>query len=39
MAEEDDLFEEMAIPESETAFAGHSCLCFVTEYDDTESAE
>ncbi|MGG2461651.1 MULTISPECIES: azolemycin family RiPP peptide [unclassified Streptomyces] len=39
MTEEDELFEEMAIPESETAFAGHSCLCFVTEYDDSESAE
>ncbi|WP_107068054.1 azolemycin family RiPP peptide [Streptomyces sp. CT34] len=39
MPENEELFEEMVIPESETAFAGHSCLCFVTEYDDSEKAE
>ncbi|MFF4607313.1 azolemycin family RiPP peptide [Streptomyces sp. NPDC001339] len=39
VSENEELFEEMVIPESETAFAGHSCLCFVTEYDDSEPAE
>ncbi|MFI9048491.1 azolemycin family RiPP peptide [Streptomyces sp. NPDC053427] len=38
MFEEEELFEEMSVSEAETAFAGHSCLCFVTEY-DAEPAE
>ncbi|GAA3487920.1 MULTISPECIES: azolemycin family RiPP peptide [Streptomyces] len=29
----ESLFEEMAVPENEEAFAGHSCLCWVAEPD------
>ncbi|MFJ9413543.1 MULTISPECIES: azolemycin family RiPP peptide [unclassified Streptomyces] len=38
MIEEEELFEEMSVSEAETAFAGHSCLCWVAEY-DAEQAE
>ena len=38
MPENDELFEEMAVSDKERAFAGHSCLCAVTPYADTEDS-
>ncbi|QXE39540.1 azolemycin family RiPP peptide [Streptomyces sp. GMY02] len=38
MLENEELFEEMSIPESEAAFAGHSCFSAVTEQ-EAEPAE
>ncbi|MFJ4922821.1 azolemycin family RiPP peptide [Streptomyces sp. NPDC088725] len=38
MFESDELFEEMSVPESEKAFAGHSCFSAATEF-EAESAE
>ncbi|WP_394428052.1 azolemycin family RiPP peptide [Streptomyces sp. SGAir0957] len=31
----ESLFEEMTVPETEEAFAGHSCLCFAAEAEPT----
>ncbi|MFE4170564.1 azolemycin family RiPP peptide [Streptomyces sp. NPDC056909] len=37
MFENDELFEEMSIPETEAAFAGHSCFSAVSDVTERET--